>query len=416
MLTPGRPADPVPALRALLDVPLRLELAPPARAALTALEARVGAPPAEIVWPDVYRDALSAAEKVAAALDARMQELQRLRMQLGDPATARQRYAGVLRKDLDRARNGARAAVATVQGDWQSRPRRQVDYVMEEVGKQLAQIALREQALPGEIELSLDEGWLARYTTWLRAAIDAWIASSVAGVQRALTQELGPVCESLARAFPDAPPPVAPTLGGVRAEVPAFTAEAKRYERHGFGSALAHYVRGNVMTVSMFGGVVAVLGALAGGHAGSSSNYRNYLIAGAVPLSIGFGVFAVRSDRARGRKKNLDARRVEVATWLKQETGKVAERQRDVIERTLIKRVGDVVPRDLEAWIAEHAEPAIARAEERGGADALELAVRVDKLNEEAGQLRTLNSAVTQQMMIELKKRLRELSGTGTGP
>lgn len=413
MAVPVRSADPIPALRGLVELPLRIKLAPPIAERLAAIEARFT--DEQVVWPAVYQSALSLVDELSTAWESRLDDLQRQRLSLGDPSSLRQRQTTELRKELERARNNVRQALNAVASDWQPRLRRQVDYVLEEATKHLEEIKLSDTHADGELVIQLDSEWKSSFEGFLKEAMERWVQSASSNLTEAISKELQPVMTSLATV---APPPesLLPKLPA-RAESLALSVESKRSDVASFGSALLQSIRSSVMMVSMFGGLVAVLVAWSpfgsGGTATSSGVVRQYLLALAIPLSAVAGYFIIKSDRKRQRQKLLEQRRQEIRISLKAECQRLAERQRDALERGLFKQIPDAVSRNLETWIGSQGEPSIQRAEERGAQAASELLLKLEKISEEMTLLRTARGQMVSQTAVELRRRLRELPGAG---
>lgn len=412
---PSRSLDPSPALRNLIDLPLRIQLPERFCERLNRLEASQGEQQPD--WPAVYQEALTISEQLNGFWESRLEELHRRRLALGDPMSLRQRQQIELRREMDRARNLLRQTIGGLTGEWQSRLKRQVDYIMEESGKRLDSLELDQRVEDGDLMISLAAGWKQQHEKFLNEAMERWVGAATGSFTEALTKELQPIASSLAviAALPNS---LIPKLSP-KAETVTMSVEVKRSEVVSFITALLHFMRGHVMSVSMFGGVVVVLAGLlgVGAQADPGANMvRQYLLAIAMPFSFVFGFFAIKADRQKQHRKLLEQRRQEFRSTVRADCQRLAERQRDSLERSLLKQIPDGLQRNLENWLGQHGESAIQRAEERGAESASELVLKQDKLAEEAVQLRTIRGQLTQQTAVDLRRRLRELTGGGATP
>jgi hypothetical protein len=175
--------------------------------------------------------------------------------------------------------------------------------------------------------------------------------------------------------------------------------------------------------VGMFGTVIGAVIYFAGmlsssgeQRQGSSSMLlRGGLILAVLPVSLVLGLGAAKKQRAAQRDKALAAHRQAMQQFARGEIERALEKHRRVLERWITAR-GEVWAQAVDGWWSEAVEPRLAEADARATDTARELRMQQTRLGEEQTALRTFRSQLSQNLMFDLKKRLRELEEAKQGP
>ncbi len=405
-----RSPDPSPALRALLDLPLRAQLSSEHREALEDMEQRLRGGDTVPGWLRFYTSAVEIAEEIMRSWDARLADLQRQRAQIGDPGATRQRAQSNARREVDRTRSTARQVTGAVVTDWQERLRRQIDHVMEDVRRHLDDMPLRARVTKTSIEYSVDTAWLTGFRAYLEEVLVRWLRAGGDGVKAALEAGLSSALEPLRSLVPETAMIKVPTSVPLAPEKAVLTPAEKRTERRTFLASLIQYVRGHLAVVGSIAGLLAVVGSPVLGSSKGSVNIRQWLAAAATPLFLALGYFIVRRDRRQAVRKGRAQARKDIAASLESDCRKLLERQAQAIERTIVRKLPEQALAEVEALLQTQGEAAVCAADERAAGEASEVAIKLDRLNEELSRLRTQRAQLQDQIVFELRRRARELS------
>ncbi len=397
--------DPVPALRMLCDLPLRAELDAETTAALRALEERVRQPAGG--WAEIYADAARLAERIVADCDRKSEAAQRRTLELEEHGD-RGRSQGGPRRRLEAVRGEVKQLAGKLRQDWRVRLQKQIDQVGENAAGGLAQPEWDLSIQQEKAELRLKRAWHARFTAHVESLVSEWRAQVAERVSADLTARAAEAVRPLADlelGAPPAPAPPALATDPVKLSTPVQSFDVPR-----LGAALWQYVRSNLMAVTMFGTMLfsaaAVLG-FGGGGLGSMQA-RGWLILGLGPFCVIAGILAARRQRRAGIEKGRAAKEQAVIQALTTEVQKQVGRAAADLERASGSWL-DTAVNDFDTWVARAAEPGIARAETTQQEDVRALRLESRQLQEKLGELRGLRSQLAQNMLPELRRRLRDL-------
>lgn len=409
--------EPTPALRAVCDLGLRIDDLPAElRDRVEGLAAEVRASPdQEAAWTPIYSHSVTLVRDVLVHLETAVETLQREMLEL-DPNELRQRLSSSQR-DEDKGPAEAQSALQEVERDWTDRIGRQSEHVLEGC------LAHAKTALPiteapsetGGLTLAIDETAWVQFAGYVARCCDEWTSN----VTRDADQDAARAVDRVARGHgatgvraPDAaeevrcegrlptPPPVK------NADVPTTMA------------ALFQYIRSNIMTVGIFGtviGVVVALAAKAGGgeggvQGGGSMLFRGGLIIALFPIIVAAGIVVARRQRERIRVRALEDHHKAVASFLKTEVEKALGRHRKALERYLKHRMGDFRAAFDDLWQVEVLAKLGARSSD-ADAQIREAKLAHAKLGEQAQRLRSMKSRMSDNLLIDLRRRLAELGG-----
>lgn len=424
-LAPTRPirtAEPAPPLRAVLDLPLRTTgIATEASNRIAALNETVRATPKDGDWTTVYEIAIGIVEAVADHADARLAELQRSALEMEDPAEVRQRTVEGPRREADRVCTEVKGAIQRVERDWTERSKRQLDHVLEKClesgGKSLQ---TTEEASGTGLKLRVDAAWWAQFLGYIGRCCDEWTRNVTTGLDQDAAAAVragtaGLLSTSAGKGVPEPELQPAPaTEARVTEDPPEKEAEVPNR-----GAALLRYIRSNVMSVSMFGTMFAVVIGIVfqftGDHDGQPSArpistiyVRGGLLMLVLPIVTFLGLRAGTKQRETSRAKAVEQHRQAVQTYLKTVLDKVLERHRKALERWIHARTESWTAQ-VETFRQDVLTPVLAEGSTAAAAAVKDLKLQQAKLMEEQNALKTFRNQVGQNLLFDLRKRHREL-------
>jgi hypothetical protein len=424
-------SEPSAALRSLVDLPLKTTLSAASVESLRGLGEETRKAKAREDWSAVYASGVTILEGIVAEVDANLEELQRKILHSDDPNDAKNRIAGVPRREAERGRNDARAALQRVGKEWVERSRRQLERVTTQCLESAQSIAIKEKETHDGVELSTDPAWWSQYVGFVGRCADEWTSSFTSGAEESFaSQTAAAISPALAHASGQsvaAPPSLAPPENEAR--LPLET-PSKELEIQGTAAALLQSVRSNVMAVGIFGTVLVVVvtlvdkipGLTAGVGAAhgtgpethsapNSMMMRGILILAVLPFSIIFGLKSIAKQRAAVRAKGIAAHRTALQSFLKLELERALERHRKVLERWLSQRA-ELWSTAIDRWWETHVETKLAEYEQQSVTTIRELKLQQGRMSEELSALKTLRNQLSQTLLFELRRRLRELQET----
>jgi hypothetical protein len=422
-------SEPSAALRSLIDLPLKTSLSAASAESLRGLGEETRKAKAREEWSAVYASGVTILEGIVAEVDASLEDLQRKILHSDDPNDAKNRIAGLPRREAERGRNDARAALQRVGKEWVERSRRQLERVTTQCLESSQSLAIKEKETPEGVELSTDPAWWSQYVGFVGRCADEWTSSFTSGAEEGFaSQTAAAISPALAHASGQsvaAPPSLAPPENEAR--LPLET-PSKDLEIQGTAAALLQSVRSNVMAVGIFGTVLVVVvslvdkipGLTAGSaHGTAPENHsapnsmmmRGILILAVLPFSIFFGLKSIAKQRAAVRTKGIAAHRTALQSFIKLELERALERHRKVLERWLAQRA-ELWSTTIDRWWESHVEPKLAEYEQQSVTTIRELKLQQGRMSEELSALKTLRNQLSQTLLFELRRRLRELQET----
>ncbi len=420
MISPPNPsrsigvAEPAPALRALLDLPLRHSLDPVFAEGIRdiATNARGASPTSD--WAEIYAGAVRLVDDHVAALDRRLEEFQRKSLAAEDPLEARARIAQVPRRDAERVRSDAKAEIQKALREWVDRSKRQQEHVAIGCAPLLRddRMVVPIQTAHG-ISVSVDTRWAASFYAFVIQCCDEWIRNYTVGSEESLQNNAREVLAEFGKKVGEfqnpaslSPPSTAlvpeAVIGPRDVDIPSIITRMSQ--------SVGRMVTLILPLVGAIGGV-AVFG-------GSDSHGSAGLIGGGVSLLV--LVFTTTINTLDGRRQQVVARERGIATYrdaavaqLRTELDKVLDRHRRALERWTTQRA-DQWNAAIDQWWAQRVEPHLAAADAHATEVARELKFQQSRLQEEIGNLRSFRNLLSQTILFELKKRRRELIEAST--
>lgn len=414
-LPPRPPPEPTPPLRAVLDLALRHALPPDLDARLGALDTRVRDAGDTGDWPAIYRDALAILEDFLVRHGARIDALQAQVHAGEDPNELKQRLVQGPKRDSERILAEVKAELARVAKDWNERGGRQAEQVeaqLQEDGRR--SLALVETPQSDGVAIGVERAWWDQFSGHIGRSNDTWTAQYVRATDDALRRALAPlVTIALARGQAPADPPALP---GPTAPCPLGEPPEPRFaEIPSFASALGASVRTHLMAATMLtsvaGGVFAVVAFAGGGNASAGSMLlRGGIIVVMLPVLLGVGVVAAMSQRTKLGAKAQLAQREAVSKLLHAAIAGATDRHRKALDRWTNDRAGQWQAA-VGRWWQAVGEPRLAEAEAAANAAAKDARQQQAQLQEELGQLKMARNQLQQNLLVDLKRRLREVGG-----
>lgn len=409
-MTPVR--EPAPPLKAVLDIPIRFPDAAPElleSVGELAKRSREGEPD----WPAIYESATEIVTRLVEGMDGQVEDLQRRLLDL-DPNELRQRLTAAPRREVERKKADAAAALSAVEREWMDRAARQADYVVEScVAHAKGALQLEERsAQTGGIALAVDGPAWAQFTGYVSRCCDQWCESARKGIDEDAARALASAAAALGGASrrPDdsgAPP----SEGQLGSEPPVKNADVPSTM-----GALLSYVRSNIMTVGIFGTVIAVVIALVGRFTGEASSsmsggsmlMRGGLVIAVLPLVLAAGIVAARKQRERLRARAIEDYEKAVQAFVKAEVERAAQKQRKAVERWVKARVA-AWSGALDALWQDTVEPRLRGDDDRAQKALVDARLEHQKLQDQLQRLRTLRSQASGNLLVDLRRRLAEL-------
>ncbi len=398
-----------PSLGALRDLPARVALPAALEAEVAAFSARPPPPPAE--EQAVVEAALALTERCLGFLDEEATRLTEARFAGSDPNALRQRALQEPRRQVDALLGALRQKLAGEKQEWARRLQKQFLDVNEQFARQAASFTVATQTAGRELRVTFHPEWLAAHERWLDGALGRWaehVESLVATKAMAAAEpELRALAEALGGA---AMPPLGLKADRIRVETgaAALRAAGAGTEVPSLGEVVFESFKGGLNTVAMIAGliVIPVAGSLM--HT-ASMEVRAFVMGGMVlPVAV-FAVLAGGKARGRLRASNLEKAREKLRKELEAGFKLAVDRFRPEAERYVAAQLASV-----QAALLSALEPAVARVfEEKERALSSELArsaLQADRLNEQLNGLRMARGTLATQLLVDLKRRQRELA------
>ena len=422
----ARSVEPTPPLKAVLDLPLRstdtpAELLP----RIDELSRAVRDMPRDGDWIPIYEEAIAIVELVGRDVDARFAEMQRRLLDAEDPNEAKQRTLQGPRREAERLRTEAKNAVQRVDRDWVDRSKRQLDQLLEKCLKSgRKSVAVTEKTTSAGLELEVDGTWWAEFLGYVGRCCDEWTRNVTTGVEadlekatREATASLLPRTGGRGVSSP-ATEPAPPTEAKTTEELPEKVADVPSR-----GAALMRYVRSNIMAVSIFGTMFAVVigvvfqmtsdDANASARPVSTMYVRGGLLLLVLPIVLFFGLRAGNAQREKLRQKAVEQHRKDIQTFLKGAVLAILERHRGALERWIHARAEAWAER-VDVFWDDVLDPVLAEKDSHAAERIKELKLEQAKLAEEQQALKMARSQIGDKLLFDLRRRHRELvDGTG---
>jgi hypothetical protein len=411
--------EPGPPLRAVLDVPLRFAIPAELSAEVQTLSRTVRQTGPDGDWPAVYATAIQIAEALLEDVDGRLEEMQRRALTTEDPNEVRQRLSQGPRREAERGRTEAKAAVQKTAKEWVERSKRQLEHVstqcLETAPKALP---VKEEPTDAGILLRVDPPGYVQFTSYVGRCCEEWTKNVTGGAESAIaagvSSATAPVVDKRKAAAVGAPSTLAAPSADLRlaAEPPSKEADVPSTV-----SALMQSVRSNIMAVGIFGTVIAVAVAMigkvsgeeGGGRSPNTMLMRGGLVLAILPFSIFFGLRAAKKQRAILRDNAIAAHNQATQAFVKTEVDKALERHRKQLERWLTTRAEEWATA-IDRWWDEAVESRLVEADGAGIEAMREAKLQQAKMTEEQTALRTFRNQLGQNLLFDLRKRQRELS------
>jgi hypothetical protein len=400
--------DPVPAFRALLDLPLRLKLDDDPARRLGTLDERARAADKQ-AWGGLYRDAVTLAGDLVEICDGKAEQAQRRALEI-DESIERLRGPHAARKRVDATRAELLRLAARLKQEWRTRLARQEEQVSESVARAADELGV-DVSSAERPSLRVPEDQLARLGAYVEKLAREWraqlgdkLAVDVMAKTAEIVAPLGDVDARLQ--VPPSPPP----LSLPEMDVVTLAVAPQPLEVPSVGAALAQYVRGHIMMVTMFGtmliSVIAVLGLGRGG--GSLMLARGWLMLLVLPPSVLFGVFAARRQRRTAIEKAQTARQAQVVAIIGADTKKLIGRHAADLERAAGAWL-DEAGAAAERWLDEATTPTLNATDEVQKSELRACKLEARQMADALAEQRTLKTQLSQSILPELRRRARDL-------
>lgn len=403
--------DPNPALRLLLDLPLRTPVEADVSEALGRVDQTIRKGGA--AWPAVYQDALGIAERIVAECDRRIDDVQRKSMAIEEAAERARSQQGP-RRQLDTVRNELRQVASQLKQDWRGRLQRQQEQLQSKAVEAMATLTLEVKQEGEKAEARAAEAWLLQLASYVEKLAREWRGQVAEALPASISAKATAALASLKElSLGPVPPTAAPPLTMV--DSVKLSSPPQSFDVPAFGTALAQYARGHLMTASMMGTMLfAAFAAVVsmGGHggAGSSSMYaRGWVLLIALPPSVIFGAIAAKRSRQVALEKGRDQKKQAIVSALTQDIQKLLARVQGELERACAQAI-DTAMAQLEGWLTQSSQAAITRLEAAQQEQLRAQKLEVRALQDRASEARTLKSQLSQAVLPELRRRLRDLT------
>ena len=409
---PSVTPDPVPALRSLLDLPLRQAVDPEPLRAINALTADVRAADASGQWAAVYARSIKITDELLAATDRRLEELQRRALSTEDPMEARARIAQAPRREAEQLRAQAQASVQKLLREWVDRAKRQQEHVTSGCVP-----FLRESRLVNRVDdkhhmtLTVDDRWWAEFSDYTRQCCEEWTKHFCLGLEQDVGPSIAEALGEMARRHGTPTAPVTWTQPVTASNFDLLT-DPREVEVPSRGALLIRAIRTNFM---MMMGFVTILFSIVKGlttSTGSSDDYKyalGVIGAGFFALSIFFGNDDAQRQRETLQKQGLTGWRDTTTAQIRSELDKVIDRHRRALERWAVLRAEQWTA-SIDRWWDTRVEPRFIESDGIAADHARELKIQQGRMQEEIGTLRALRNQLAQTTLFDLRRRLRDLS------
>jgi hypothetical protein len=266
---------------------------------------------------------------------------------------------------------------------------------------------------PSGAEAKAQDAWLAQIGAYADKLVREWRTQLVESVPVSISAKVSQVAAALQELSLGTPPALQPPSFG-EPEAWKLAPAPQPFEVPAFGAALMQYVRGHLMTASMLGtmlfGALAAAVSLSGAQPGSVGMYaRGWLLLLALPPAIIFGIVAASRSRKVALEKGKDQKKQAISQALAADVQRALSRQSSELDRAVGLSL-DAAFAAAEAWLAQAAQPALAQIESSQQEQLRAQKLELRQLQDRAGEARTLKSQLSQSILPELRRRLRDLA------
>jgi hypothetical protein len=404
---PRSPVEPTPAFGAVLDLPIRYRISPGLSDKVSALGAAARAAPD--AWPAHYEAAIGLVDACIAELSSSAEAIQARLGAADDPNELKQRLAAGPRRDADRALADAKASLAKAHREATERLRRQAQHVREQcVGQVGGSLAIVVRNTTDGIHVTADPAWWGQFTGYITRCCDEWSLQFSEAHEPGFAASfsslvaVGPA-RGAAPVSPAASPPslARPALseppGGKEVEVPSH------------GAALGGYLRSHLMSIGIVSSVVMAGVALVPGGTGAvTTAIRGLILLAFLPLLSVFAWRGAAQQRDRLRRKAVADQREATAKAIVDTVERQVEAHRVTLERWSQRRVDDWGAA-ADRWMVDVVQPNLAELDAVAAEQARLARVAQGQLTEELGALKAARTQLSQNLLVDLKRRLRQL-------
>lgn len=379
-------ADPGATLRGFIDLPLRYPLEPELTGSINAFAAEARLHPVDADWIPVYARAVQVAEAALSSVDRRLEDLQRRALTIEDPSDARNRIAQVPRRDADRARIEVKAEIQRALRDWSDRLRRQHEHVGSGCGPLLRQDHLVKESPSGrDVLIALNPQWWQDFSNYVGQCCEAWSQNAIVGVDREVGSAVQRGLSPLVRRYGSLEGPPAFPAPAIDLN---FDVHVDEHEVEVPGTA-AHLLR----AAAGFAGAVASMNPLGGLRA----------------LQAGVSFVELQRGQSMRREQAVTAWRETAVAQIRTDLERVLDRHRRALERWTTRRCEQWFVA-IDRWWDARVEPHFAVADRDAVEAVRELKLQHSRIQEEISGLRSLRNQLSQTVLFDLRRRLRELS------
>ena len=401
---------PIPSLALFRDIPLKIELPPDLERQIRAVADRPQTALTPADWPGYVDAALAAANGCVAHCDAEMARLAEQRFSMPDPNALKQRLIGDPRRQVEQLVQQLKQKLANEKQEWARRVAKQMSDVATTLDQQIDTLEMTREAEAHSVLIRPEAKWLRDFEGWKAAVFDKWAAHLSPLLQAKTTQLIAPdvdairdlVGEPLAISLPT-PSPM---------PLPMGRDQAKEYvERVEVPTPMETFFelfKGNLATVAMIAGMVII--PVVGEMMNQAAVHIRAVIMGSmvVPIVV-FAAYQAKGMRrkamASGEEKARQALRRAIAAESKAELDRF---------KPDAERYSAAYCSNAQTVALSVIEPIIARAferrEQRAAADLAKAHMSGERIQELAGTLRQLKTALAGQVVVDLKRRQIELN------
>ncbi len=406
-----------PALQALLDAPLKLDVSPPVQERIEALRAEVRGAGPDVDAVALYGRAIETAEALLGDMDARLSEMEQRALSNTDPAEIKHREFGKKQRAAADLQARIKTDLAKVVTEWEDRLRRQQDQVNRQCLDLLdADFSVGVTADKRQVTVAVTDGAWASVRSFLDDCLAAWSSQACAGANDQLAKVLEVRNEAHgATRVPWRPPSPSPP--------PAVDLSPLRRPAPGHGDApttlgaLGGFLRSNVLMVSMFGMMVGAPIAMVFGldvGRGRSGMMRALVVGVALPFLVAIGY---RTGVTK-RRSAIDKLTTDYNQRLRDGTQKVIRSTLEAHRQTTLRWVR-ARSTELEQSLGEWWEIAVHTALRETEKKASEMAhrARIDhkKLADQHARLKRSREDCEAKLLFELRRHHRDLREAAGG-
>lgn len=406
-------AEPSQHLRSLLDLPLRFPLPPPITSAINGLGSRLRPQASSRDWQEVYASAIAILQDLLADLDGRLDAFQHQALAVEDPNEVRQRLSQVPRREAERLRAEAKSNLQKILYENAARAKRQEDEVLvPAIEKALKAPEILAQSTKKGLSLEVATTWWDEFCRYVERCSEEWTRTYVGQMEYAISTTVLSAVRAIHAVVPSttterlvAPDPPQIMEPGARCSsgVPTTLVEIPSA-----AAALLQSVRSNLMVVMMFGSVVATIVGVLLAKVSNKAELTAKLMVAAIPVVVAVGIMGVRKQQRLAREKAVSSQLSATQGYGRAEAGRVFMRQRRALEKSETTRV-ELWTAALDRWWDQAVEPALGSADSQATDQARDLRLRQGKLQEEMAGLKAMRSQLGQNLLFELRRRLRDL-------